>query len=108
MLLYLVKHSCSNLVNETRELSKANHGTNTAAYKKILNVIKYILDTKNFRLKIEPMRNSNKPLEIVCFSQRKFAGDPISKRSVSVFILYVLGLPIFWKSKLQKSVSLFS
>ena len=60
MLLYLVKYSCPNLANITRELSKANNGVNPAAYKELLCVIKYILDTKNISLKIESMGSSNK------------------------------------------------
>ena len=47
MLLYLVKHSWLDLANMTKELSKANDGVNPAAYKELLHVIKYILDTKN-------------------------------------------------------------
>ena len=61
MLLYLVKHSCPNLANVTRELSKANDGANPAAYKELLHVIKYVLNMKNLVLKIEPTGNSNKP-----------------------------------------------
>ena len=61
MLLYLVKHSCPDLANMTRELSKTNNGVNLAAFKESLHVIKYILDTKNLGLKIEPTVNSNKP-----------------------------------------------
>ena len=44
MLLYLVKHSCPDIANVTRELSKANNGANPAAYKELLWVIKYVLD----------------------------------------------------------------
>ena len=68
MLLYLVKHSCPDLANTTRGLSKANDGANPVAYKELLCVIKYILNTKNLGLKIEPMGNSNKPWDIMCFS----------------------------------------
>ena len=68
MLLYLTKHSCHDLANATRELSKANDGANPAAYKELLCVIKYILNTKNFGLKIEPTGNSNEPWKIVFFS----------------------------------------
>ena len=57
MLLYLVKHSCPNLVND---------GANPDAYKKLLHVKKYTSYTKNFGLKFKPMGNSNKPWEIVC------------------------------------------
>ena len=54
MLLYLVKHSCPNLSNMTRELSKANDGANPVAYKELLHVVKYVLDTEMLGLKIEP------------------------------------------------------
>ena len=35
-------------------------------------------------------------------------GDPKSRRSVSGFILYVLGVLVFWKLKAQRSVTLLS
>ena len=54
MLLCLVKLSCPNLVNATRELSKSNDGAKPAAYMELLHVIKYVLDMINLRLKIEP------------------------------------------------------
>ena len=108
MLLYLVKHSHPNLANTTRELLKANDGANPAAYKELLHPINYVLDRKNLGLKIELMGNSNKPWEIVCFGNSDYAGDTVSRRSISFFILYVLVVPVSWQSKLQKSVSLSS
>ena len=59
MLLYLVKHLHPNLANATKELSKASNGVNPSAYKELLCMIKYVIDTKNLGLKIEPMGNSN-------------------------------------------------
>ena len=94
MLLYLVKHSCPDLANMTRELSKANDGANPVAYKEVLCVIRYVLDTKNIGLIIEPMRNSNEPWEIICFSNSDYVGDLVSRQSISVFILYVPSLPV--------------
>ena len=108
MLLYLVKHLHPNLANMTRELSKANNGANPTAYQELLCVIKHVIDTKNLGLKIEPTGNSNKPWEIVCFSDRDYAGVPVSRRSISGFIHYVLGVPVSWQSKSQKSVSFSS
>ena len=35
-------------------------------------------------------------------------GDPVSRRRISGFTLYVLGIPVSWQSKSQKSVSLSS
>ena len=69
MLLNLVKHSCLDLANATRELSKVNDSANPAEYKELIHVIKYVTDMMNFGLKIEPMGNSNKPWDIVFFQQ---------------------------------------
>ena len=61
MLLYLVKHACPDLTNATRELLKANDVVNPVAYKELLCVIKYVINTKNLELKIKTMGNANKP-----------------------------------------------
>ena len=102
MLLYLIKHSHSNLANMTRELSKTNNGESPMTYKELLHVIRYVLDTKNLGLKIKPMMNSNEPWEIFCFSNSYYVG------SISGFILYVLGVLISWQFQSQKSVFLSS
>ena len=96
MLLYLVKHMSHDPANATREPSKANDGVNPTAYKELLHVIKYVLDTKNLGPKIEPMGNSNEPWKIVCFRDSNYVGDLVSRRSISGFILYVLGVPVSW------------
>ncbi len=46
MLLYLVKHSCSEIANAVRELTKALDAPSAAAYKEMLRVIKYTINTK--------------------------------------------------------------
>ena len=51
MLLFLVTHSRPEIANMSRELSKANDGANPVAFKKLLHVIKQVLDTTNFGLK---------------------------------------------------------
>ena len=79
MLLYLVEHSCPDLANMTRDLSKANDGMNPAAYKELLGVIRYVLDTKNLGLKIKLRGNSNEPREINCFSDSNAARDLVSR-----------------------------
>ena len=61
MLLFLVKHSRPDIVNETREFFMADAGANPAA-------IKELLMQKNLGLKIEPTWKSSKHWEIVCFS----------------------------------------
>ena len=85
----MLKQSCLDLANATRELSKTNDGANPAAFKELLHVIKYVLDTKNLGLKIEHMGNFNEPWQTVFFSDSNYAGDLVSRRSISDFILCV-------------------
>ena len=89
-------------------MSNSNDNASPVAYKELLCVIKYVLDTKNLGLKIEPMRNSYNPWEIICLSNSDYAGDPVSRQSISGFILYVQGVLVSWQWRSQKSVSLSS
>ena len=45
---------------------------------------------------------------MVCFGNSDYARDLVHRRSISGFILNVLGVPFFWPSKSQKSSSLSS
>ena len=46
MLLFLVKFSRPDISNAVRELSKANLVPNSAHFKKLLKMIKYVIETK--------------------------------------------------------------
>ena len=52
------------------------------------------------------MGNTNKPWEIVFFSDSNYMGDLLRRRSISSFILCVIGVLVSRQSKSQKSVSL--
>ena len=78
ILLFLVKHSRSDIANVTRELSKANDGANPAAVKALLCVIEFVLDRKNFDFKLEPTGNANEIWEIVCFGDSVYVGDVVN------------------------------
>ena len=69
-------------------------------------MIACVLDTKNVGLKMEQTGNTNKPWEIICFRNGDNVRDPVSRRSISGFVLYVLCIPVSWQSKAQKSVTL--
>jgi hypothetical protein len=55
MFLYLIKYSRPDLTNLVRELSKCIDGANLAAYKEMLRVVKFVLDTKDCCLKLNPI-----------------------------------------------------
>ena len=54
MLLSLVKHSRPDIANVTRKLSKANDGANPTAYKELIRMIKYIVETEIWDLDSNP------------------------------------------------------
>ena len=54
MLLYLVKHSRPDIANAVRELSKVADIANQAHWKALMRLIKYVLGTRKFGLKLNP------------------------------------------------------
>ena len=107
MLLYLIKHSRPDICNAVRELSKCLDGASEASYKEMLRVIKYVLDTKLKGLKVEPELVETEWI-ILLFSDSDWAGDKDNRRSVGGYMIFLNGVLICWRSKLQKVVSLSS
>ena len=108
MLLYLVKHSRPDIANAVRELSKCMTGANAAAYKELLRVIKFVLDTRDYGLKLAPKWVDAMLWELQIYSDSDWAGDKDNRKSITGFIIFLLGAPILWRSKAQGSVALSS
>jgi hypothetical protein len=60
MLLYLTKYNRPDLCNVLRELSKCVDGATMGTYTAMLRVVEFVLDTKNFSLKISPKIDGTK------------------------------------------------
>ena len=109
MLLYLVKHTRPDIANPVRELSKALDLPSPKAYKSMLRIVKFVLDTRNLAIRIKPIPFDGEGMwQIVAFSDSDFAGDCETRISIAGFVLYLMGVPISWKSKGMKSVTLSS
>ena len=107
MLLYLTKYTRPDLCNVVRELSKCMDGATMGTYLEMLRVVKFVLDTRNFCLKIHPKFDGNKwNLKVFCDSD--WAGDPETRISVTGFIVYLQNVPVCWRSKAQHGVKLSS
>ena len=107
MLLYLTKYSRPDISNIVRELSKCMDGATMGSYLEMLRVVKFVIDTKTFCLKIHPkIENKNWNFKLFCDSD--WAGDPETRISVTGFIVYLLNVPVCWRSKAQKGVMLSS
>ena len=80
---------------------------NEHAFKEMKRLIKFVLDTKYFGLKIQPI-GDNGDWSLKVYTDSDWAGDKNNRRNDSGYVLFLKGVPILWKSKLQKSVSLSS
>ena len=80
-LLYLTKHSRPNIANEVCELSKSMDGASKLQFREMLQVIKFILDTKDLGLKIVPTLHSG-IWQLEAFSDSDFAKDKETRISV--------------------------
>ena len=108
MLLCATKHLRPDIANPVRELSKVLDFPTMAAYKEMLRVMTNVMATRNKGLRLQPKKNPSRIWEIVAYSDSDYAGDPDSCRSVGGYILFVMGVPVAWRSKAQKSVTLSS
>jgi hypothetical protein len=81
-----------------------------AAFKEMKRVMHFILDTKDYGLKIEPDQPSTDRVSwsMVVYTDSDWADDKEDRRSVSGYVVFLLGVPILWKSKSQKSITLSS
>jgi Reverse transcriptase (RNA-dependent DNA polymerase) len=97
------------LANPVRELAKCMDRASPAALKEMYRIIKYLIDTKEFGLKLFP---NNLPKdnhwEMVIYSDSDWAGDKTTRKIVTGFTIFLQGAPILWRSQTQKTVSLSS
>jgi len=76
----------------------------------MLRVAKYVVDTKEYGLKIEPKldKHAGGNWTMTMYSDSDYASDKETRVSVTGYILFLMGVPIVWKSKAQRSVTLSS
>jgi hypothetical protein len=67
MLLYLKKYSQPDISNIVQELSKCMDSATLGAYNELLRVIKFVIDTKIFGLKVQPKLDNNLEWDLKIF-----------------------------------------
>jgi hypothetical protein len=109
MLLYLIKFSRPDISNAVREIAKVMDGPTMIQVKSLYRLIKFVVDTKTHGLLMEPEESQDNNIwTLQAYCDSDYAGDKDGRKSVSGFIVYVLGCPISWKSRKQKAVTLSS
>jgi hypothetical protein len=71
-------------------------------------VIKFVIDTKTFGLKVQPRLENNLAWDLKIFCDRNWEDDPETRVSVTGFIIYLLNVPICWCSNSQTGLTLSS
>jgi hypothetical protein len=107
MLLYLIKHSRPDINNAVRELTKVMDKATEAHYKAMLRIMQYIMETQHDGLHIKPSVNDG-IFKLQGKADSEFCGNRDTRVSVYGFILYFCDVPISWRSKRGKSVTLSS
>jgi hypothetical protein len=82
-------------------------GATMGTYLEILRVVKFAFDTENFRLIIQP-KFENKNCNVKFFCDSDWDGDPETRFSVTRLIVYLMNVPVCWRSKAQRGVTLSS
>lgn len=107
-LLQFIKYSRPDIANSVRELAKCMDGATPAAFKEMKRIIKYVLDTQFYGLRIQPDFTKGNTWQMTVFTDSDWAGDKDNRHSVSGYAIFLLNVPILWKSRLQRTVALSS
>jgi hypothetical protein len=107
-LLQLVKYSRPDIANIVRELAKCMDGATPEAFKELTRVLQFVVNTKDYGLLIEPKWDKNNQWNLVVYTDSDWAGDKENRHSVTGYIMFLMGVPVMWKSRLQRTVALSS
>jgi hypothetical protein len=80
-------------------------GASIEAYKEMIRVIRFVLDTRDTCLKLKPNLDGEN-WDLVIYSDSDWATDIENQIIVTGFIIFLLGVPICWRSKGQKELTL--
>jgi hypothetical protein len=110
MLMHLVKYSRPEIANAVRECSKVLDGATKRDWNELMRIMKFVISTAHYGLKVEPKLTRDSEgnclfmLEGLC--DAAYASDKETRHSVMGYILYFCNVPIVWRSKSQKAVTL--
>ena len=81
-------------------------GATQAHWKELLRVIKFVIDTEDLGLKLQPKTTEKGVWFIKALSDSDYATDKDSRISVTGFVVYFMGVPVAWRSRGQRAVTL--
>ena len=83
-------------------------GATKQHWKYLLRIIKYVLGSKEKKLRYKLKKKKIKDMTIQGFCDSDYAGDRDTRKSVAGYVIYIFACMVAWKSKSQKLVALSS
>jgi hypothetical protein len=109
-LLQFSNKTRPDLTNPVRELSKGMDRATPSAMKEMYRVMKYLITTKDFGLKLAPTGQGidTTKWQLKVYTDSDWASSKDDRKSITGFAIFMQNAPILWKSQAQKCVSLSS
>ena len=98
-LIHLAKCTRPDIACAVNKASRKNKNPNMTDWKKVLQIFKYINQTKDYYLQYKRDGNLNG------YTDSDFAGDIINSKSTSGNIYFLASGPVLWMSRQQQCVS---
>jgi Reverse transcriptase (RNA-dependent DNA polymerase) len=105
-LLQFANKTRPDITNPVRELSKGMDKATPSALKEMYRIIKYLIQTKDYGLKLAPTGhdNMNDDWKMTIYTDSDWASCKDDRKSITGFAIFL----IMWRSQSQKCVSLSS
>ena len=110
MLMYLATNSRPDIAFAVNQCARFTHCPKDSHATAVKRILRYLKGTKDRGMFISP----SKKLQVDCHVDADFAGlykvendqDPVSVKSRTGYVLFFMGCPLTWLSKLQTQVAL--
>jgi hypothetical protein len=90
-----------NMCNVVTKLSKCMDKATMDTYLEMVEVIKFVIATKNFGLRVQ-LERKHKNCSLLVFCDCDWEGDYETRNSVNGFIVYLMDVPVCWQSKFKE------
>lgn len=104
-LAYLADTSRPDIAFAVNRLARQMSSPTENSWRKAKQVLRYLVDTTNLEIWY-PKKSEDQAL--IGYSDSDFAGDQVTSKSTTGYVILTNGAPIHWKTQLQRHVTLSS
>ena len=99
-VLYLAMHTRPDIAYAVRVLARHASALSYAACKLAVHLLQYLRRTSRYGIRFTATK-----FDLHAFSDSDWAGDKITRKSTTGYVVFAAGGPIAWQSKLQTTVA---